>query len=82
MANQVGKRYICKKCGAEVFPELPQNGEEISSLVQSFLSDDFSEDQRDEMLQDKVDKEIAYRKKMNEDIEKMRRGLKKVQDAG
>jgi hypothetical protein len=75
-------KYKCKKCGAEVFPELPQNSEEISQLVQSYLADGFSEEQRDKMLQDKVDREIAHQKKIDEDIEKMRTKIKKNQDAG
>jgi len=58
-------KYKCKKCGANIFPELPQDSKELSYFVQLFLSDDFTEDERDKMLDNKIFKERQHQKEID-----------------
>jgi len=76
-------KYKCKKCGAEVFPELPQNSKEISHFVETSLRN-LSEDIRDLVLTQKVEEEIKkqeeneeWRKEREKRFQKLTKELSK-----
>lgn len=54
-------KYKCRKCGAEVFPELPQNSEEVSCIIERFF-DELPEDKRDKMIDNRIFKEREHQK--------------------
>ena len=62
-------KYKCKKCGAEVFPELPKDSEEISHFVTTSLRW-LSEEARDIVLIQKVNQEIERQKEVEKMYEK------------
>jgi hypothetical protein len=54
-------KYKCKKCGADIFPELPQDSKEISYLMEWYL-EELTEDQRDRLLDSKLQRELEHQK--------------------